>query len=217
MNPAPNFDRLARLYRWMERFSFGSQLMRCRCAFMQDCQGACRGLALGDGDGRFTARLLRENLAIRIDAVDASAAMLAAMLRRAGPHAARVHAIRADLRGWQPPNPPYDLIVAHFVLDCLTTEEVQTLAETLAHAASPDAVWILSEFAIPANWFGRWAARPLVTTLYQAFGWLTGLDLRSLPDYSQALQRAGFVLQKRLCRLGGMLTSERWVLTQALE
>jgi hypothetical protein len=102
------------------------------------------------------------------------------------------------------------LIVSHFVLDCLTTEEVQTLAVTLARAVSPDSLWIISEFAVPTNWFGWLVARPVVWALYRAFGWLTGLEVRSLPDHSIALRQAGFILQERKRWLGGLLISELW-------
>jgi hypothetical protein len=210
MNPPPNFNRLARLYRWMELVSFGPWLMRCRCAFLGECCSARHALALGDGDGRFTARLLHANPAIRIDAVDVSQAMLETLVYRAGPYANRVCTHVADLRSWQPEKPPYDLIVSHFSLDCLTTSEVRSLATALARAVSQGALWIISEFAIPAGWFGWLVARPTVWALYHAFGFLTGLQVRNLPNHSAALLQAGFTLQKRRCWLGGMLTSELW-------
>jgi hypothetical protein len=134
--------------------------------------------------------------------------MLEALVRRAHPHKARVNAFKADIRSWQPEKPSYDLIVSHFVLDCLTTKEVQSLTSKLACAVSPGSSWIVSEFAVPANWFGRLVARPVVWALYRAFGWLTGLRVRSLPDHSIALWQAGFFLQKSKQWLGGLLISE---------
>ena len=210
MNPPPNFNRLARLYLWMELISFGPWLMLCRCAYLNECCAARHALALGDGDGRFTARLLRENSAIKVDAVDVSPAMLEALVYRASPDTDRIHAFHADIRRWQPEDPPYDLIVSHFVLDCLTTVEVQSLAATLARAVSPGSLWIISDFAVPTNWFGWLVARPAVWALYRAFGWLTGLQVRSLPDHSIALRQAGFILQERKRWLGGLIISELW-------
>lgn len=218
MNPPPNFNRLAGFYRWMELASFGPWLFRARCAFLDDL-GACRhALVLGDGDGRFTARLLGANPAVRIDAVDASSAMLQSLLRRAGQDAARVRIQRADARLWQPSAPPgdwpqdrpIDLIATHFFLDCLTTGEVQALAEMLRGAVSPSASWVLSEFAIPSGWFGQLLARPVVWGLYRAFGWLTGLAVRTLPDHGAALRQAGFTLKERRTWLAGLLVSELW-------
>src|ERR1039458_8191329 len=155
MSAPPNYNRRARIYRWMELASFGPWLWWCRCTFLDSLPGCRRALVIGDGDGRFTARLLRANPAVQIDAVDASTAMLASLLRRAGSDPPRVPPYGAAARQWQPANPPYDLIVAHFFLDCLTTEEIDLLAATLHKAASPQALWLVSEFAIPAGWFGR--------------------------------------------------------------
>jgi SAM-dependent methyltransferase len=210
MNPPPNFNRLSRLYLWMELASFGPWLMHCRCAFLNECCAARYALALGDGDGRFTHRLLRKNSTIQIDAVDASPTMLEALACQASPDTARLRVFHADVRQWQPENPPYDLIVSHFFLDCLTTVEVQSLAANLARAVSPGSQWIVSEFAVPANWFGRLIAQPAVWALYRAFGWLTGLKVRSLPDHCLALRQAGFILQERKRWLGGLLISELW-------
>jgi hypothetical protein len=214
MNAPPDFNRLARLYRWMECFTFGPWLGLTRQSFLGDLVDCRRALVLGDGDGRFTGRLLRANPAVRVDAVDASAAMLEALLRRAGPHGDRVRIHLADIRGWELPAPlaasPYDLIVTHFFLDCLTTQEIESLAVRLRPTVSPRALWIVSEFAVPPGRFGRFFARPLVSCLYFSFGLLTGLELRSLPDHAFALRRAGFTMLERRSRLKGLLIAERW-------
>ncbi|MEI9967140.1 MAG: class I SAM-dependent methyltransferase [Terracidiphilus sp.] len=207
---APNFDRLVKLYRWMELFTFGPFLTRCRQAFLFELVSARRAVVLGDGDGRFTAELLRVNSKVLIDAVDASPAMLRALLRRADRNAIRVSVHCADARDWQPANPPYDLVVSHFFLDCLTTDEVSALAAKVRDAVSPSVTWIVSEFALSHNWFGRSIARPLVWLLYHAFGLLTGLKIRSLPEHHGALRNAGFSLTQRQCWLFGLLVSEMW-------
>jgi hypothetical protein len=167
---------------------------------------------LGDGDGRFTACLLNTNPSVQIRAVDASAAMLRALVRRAGPHAGRVTTQLADARRWRP-NPedqPYDAIFTHFFLDCLTTAEIQSMAETLRPSLSPSAIWVVSDFAVPRGGYGQFIARPLIWTLYRVFAALTGLAVRRLPDHNFALRTAGFVLRERQTRLGGLLISEVW-------
>jgi len=158
-----------------------------------------------------TAQLLRVNSAIEIDAVDLSAAMLRTLLSRAGHNAARVRVHCADARTWQPANPPYDLVVAHFFLDCLTEDEVRSLADRLRGALSPTGLWVVSEFAIPEGAFGRWIARPVVWLLYRTFGLLTGLAIRNLPHHAVALRAAGFTLRKRSSWLNGLLIAEVWV------
>ncbi len=216
MNAPPDLNRLAGLYRWMEMATFGPWLSWRRAAYLSEL-GQCRqALVLGDGDGRFTARLLRTNLHVEVDAVDASTAMLRALIRNAGPHAGRVRAYCADIRLWEPANPPYDLVAAHFFLDFLTTGEVGALARTLRQAVTPSALWVVSEFAIPQNAFGRVAARPIVGGLYLGFHWLTGLTVRTLPDHPGALREAGFALRARRARLGGLLVSELWAPAEKL-
>jgi SAM-dependent methyltransferase len=209
----------------MELFSFGPWLAKCRCAFLGELGRSRHALILGDGDGRFTAQLLRSNRTVEVDAVDLSPAMLRALVRRAGLHASRVRSHHADIRNWRPGKPSeidhflpqnrqknavFDLVITHFFLDCLTTSEAQTLAESLHPHLAPDAIWLISEFAIPHGIFGRLVARPLISALYLAFGWLTGLAVRRLPDHHTALNAAGFRLSQTQTHLHGLLVSELW-------
>jgi SAM-dependent methyltransferase len=214
MNPAPRFDALARPYRWLELFSFGPLLMRARTFFLDQlvCNSVTmrRALVLGDGDGRFTALLLKALPGLEVDAVDASPPMLDALVKSSGLAAARLRTDCADVRGFEPPRPPYDLFVTHFFLDCLTTEEVAALALRLRATSRPGALWIVSEFAVPGGLYGRVIARPLVWLLYRVFAVLTGLRVRALPRHAEALAGAGFALAARRSWLGGLLTSELW-------
>lgn len=211
-----DFNGLARIYRWMEWCSFGPFLWNCRCAFLHRLRRHQRALVIGDGDGRFAARLLQENASVAVDAVDASSAMLAELEDRAGTNRARLRTHVADARSFLPPRRNYDLVVTHFFLDCLTTEEATRLASRLRKHVTENATWIVSEFAIPPGWYGRAIARPLITGLYWAFGWLTGLEIRRLPSYRSGLLRAGWRLQQERKWLGGLLVSELWHPAQKL-
>ena len=201
MSQPPNFNHLAGPYRWMERLTFGPFLALCRSTFLAQAKSLRHALILGDGDGRFTARLLRANPEIQVDAVDISSQMLRALTHRAAVFAAapdasiRLRTHRVSALSFVPDR-RYDLIVTHFFLDCLTTEEIQTLATRLRPTLSPSALWIVSEFAIPPNLYGRLVARPLIAALYRVFGLLTGLAVRTLLE--------------RRSRLAGLLVSELW-------
>lgn len=207
---APEFDRLARVYRWMEWLTFGPFLQRCRCAWLSSLTGHRRALILGDGDGRFTSRLLQTNPAIHIDAVDASPAMLNQLAKRSP--ASRIHTHVADARTFAPARHDYDLIATHFFLDCLTELEVTVLASRLRRHASPGATWIVSDFAIPPNLYGRAFAAPLIRALYLAFRLLTRLQVRTLPDHHTALSQSGWSLRSEQELLGGLLISQAWIL-----
>lgn len=205
-----NFDRLAAVYRWMEWLSFGPVLWWCRCAFLGEMRDRRRALIFGDGDGRFTARLLGENPGMQIETIDASPAMLAALLRRARANAVRVQTACLDARDWQPGSAFHDLIVTHFFLDCLSSREVQSLAVRVRESAQPHAIWVVSEFVVSESRFGRWIAQPVVSTLYRAFGVLTGLRQRRLPGHREAMRAAGFHLLREKRWLAGLLVSELW-------
>jgi hypothetical protein len=218
-NAAPNFDRVARIYRWLEYLTFGPLLWRCRIHFLPQLGHCRRALILGDGDGRFTARLLCGNPDLEATAIDCSPRMIASLQRASAAHASRLKTQVADLRDWQwaaaanmsgNMSANYDLIVTHFFLDCLTTEEVAALSARLAHAASPGALWLVSEFAIPSSFFGHYLAAPLVAALYRAFRLLTGLAPQSLPDHPQALAASGWSLHSQRTHFAGLLLSQLW-------
>lgn len=208
---APDFGRLAPLYRWMEWFSFGPCLWWCRTAFLSHMAHAKRALAIGDGDGRFTARLLEVNADVTVDAVDLSPAMLERLKLNAGRNVERVRTTVADASTWAPDDSSqFDLVYTHFFLDCLTDDEVAQLAARLAAVLATGGTWVVSEFAIPKRGAVRLLARPLVAFLYRAFGLLTGLAVRRLPDYRAALRATGLTLQDQQTHLWGILVSERW-------
>jgi ubiquinone/menaquinone biosynthesis C-methylase UbiE len=209
----PDFSHLAKIYRWMELFSFGPWLERCRTAFLLDISACRSALVLGDGDGRFTAQLLRKNPFIHVDAVDASPAMLSELLRRAGTDSTRVDVHPADARTLNFPGSQYDLIATHFFLDCLTDQEFVALAMRLRFCVAPGALWVVSEFAVPPNLFGKFVARPLIAALYRIFGAMTGLKIRSIPNYPAILLQNGFVLTLKRSLLAGLLVSELWSAT----
>lgn len=207
---AANFNGLARVYRWLEWFTFGSILWRCRCAFLGEMKNRRAALVIGDGDGRFTARLLECNSQVVVEAQDASEAMLHQLRLRA---AGNINRVRTRLTDARRPNflaGRFDLVATHFFLDCLTTSEVEALAVQIRGRLEPDAVWVISEFAVPDNLFGLLVARPLVSALYFAFGWLTGLTIRKLPEHHHALRTAGFVLRQQRKWFRGLLVSEVW-------
>ncbi|HWZ52803.1 MAG TPA: class I SAM-dependent methyltransferase [Granulicella sp.] len=215
-----NFDLIARLYRPLEYLTLGCALERCRCHFLPDLTPRTRALVLGDGDGRFLARLLDQNPTLRADAVDTSATMLALLDARCGPAQSRLRTHHTDALTFAASQPaePYDLVVTHFFLDCLTQTEVDALAArivpslTQSEAGPEAALWLLSDFRIPAGPL-KLPARLLVRCLYLAFRILTGLRVTALPDHQNALTRAGLTCIARHRSLGGVLTTELWGLS----
>jgi SAM-dependent methyltransferase len=216
----PNFDLIARPYRWMEYATFGPLLEHTRFYRIPELTTARCALVIGDGDGRFVARFLKENPDVLVDVVDLSAKMLRlleARVQKPGPEAHRRIAIyRADIRDFSPPETApatgYDLVVTHFFLDCLTHADLEGLLSRLRPHLAPGARWLVSEFQIPESGLSAGMSRLVVSGLYRAFGLLTGLEVRGLPAWEMLLERFGFSRFDQRTWLGGLLTSEIWKL-----
>ena len=201
----PNFNRIARLYRWAEYLTLGPLLERTRLHHLPALAHRQRALILGDGDGRFTAALLTRYPGLSVHAVDLSSSMLA-LLKTRSP-AAETH--RLDARTHLPPG-PYDLVITHFFLDCLTQPELDSLLGRTLPLLTPNALWLLSEFRTPPGAL-HWPARLYIRALYLAFRILTGLRTTRVPDYTAAFRSAGLTPIAKHRRLAGILTTELWL------
>lgn len=208
MSTAPDFNLIAGFYRWLEYLTLGPLLERCRSHHLPRLNGKRQALILGDGDGRFTARLLAANPLLHADAVDRSSNMLALLGRRAAFAGARLRVHHRDALKLEP-SPAPDLIVTHFFLDCLTQAEVSALVPRLAARLQPGGFWLVSEFRIPPGWL-RWPARIYIRSLYLAFRILTGLRVTRLPDYTTPLLRSGLEPIAIHLSLFGLLSTGLW-------
>ena len=197
----------------MEYLSFGPLLERCRLAHLPALAFARRALVIGDGDGRFTARLLAGNSSVQIDAVDASPVMLRLLEQRAARQGtqSRVSTFCADARSFTPQLRDYDLVVTHFFLDCLSAAETEDFIRRIRPHLAPKARWLVSDFQVPKD--GRLRAvfaRVLIASLYIAFRLLTGLRTRAIPEWRDLLRQSGFSCEATRIWPGGFLIAELW-------
>jgi SAM-dependent methyltransferase len=214
MTRSPNFDRIARPYRWLEYLTLARSLERCRFHFLPQLGDSTHALVLGDGDGRFLARLMAANPHLKADAVDLSATMLTLLRNRCAPatSSTRLQTHQADALAFVHAHSPvekYDLVVTHFFLDCLTQPQLDALATSIASQLTPNALWLVSDFRIPSGPM-RLPARLLVRGLYLAFRVLTGLRSTQLPDHASSLMLAGLTRIALHHSLLGLLTTELW-------
>ena len=205
----PNFDRVARLYRWAEYLSLGPLLQRTRVHFLPQLSKCRSAFVLGDGDGRFLARLLTQNPSLHALAVDTSKTMLELLQERCATASDRLRLQQTSALTAVPPD-DVDLIVTHFFLDCLTQSEVDELAQRIAAQSQPETLWLLSDFQVPPSGAARPLARLYIRALYVAFRLLTGLGVQHLPDPQAALAHAGFKRIAQHQRLFGVIYTELW-------
>lgn len=209
----PNFDRIATIYRWGEYLSLGPLLQRTRTLLLNQLGNPHHALVLGDGDGRFVEQLLLRYPQCTALAADISASMLDKLRRRclhSVPNAAtRLTTLQRSALEIDPP-PSTDLVVTHFLLDCFSQQDVDILVSRIASQLAPGTLWLVSDFALPANALLRPLARLYIASLYGAFRLLTGLRVNQLPDPQPSLQRNGMRRITRSTLLGGLLYTELW-------
>jgi len=218
MPAEPDFDRVARIYRWAEYASLGPLLELARRHFLPALRECRRTMTLGDGDGRFLARLMAQNPLMQAVAVDTSTAMLG-LLRRNCVHEAenakeRLTLVKASALETMPALET-DLIVSHFFLDCLTQVEVDALTKSYAARLQPETLWLVSDFALPHAAWLRPLAALYIRALYFAFRVLTGLRVTRLPEQQMSLENAGFARVERKEFIGGLVYTELWRLGRA--
>jgi SAM-dependent methyltransferase len=205
-----DFDRLARPYRMLEYLTLGRMLEQTREYFLPSLKESRNALVLGDGDGRFLAKLLRENSKLYATAVDTSTTMLQLLSERCQPYSNRLQVHHADARHALPrTSEPYDLVVTHFFLDCLNQDELCQLVSSIKPLLEPYARWVVSDFRIPDGIL-RLPAWFYVRGLYLCFRILTGLRTTRLPDHPTVMNDTGFVCTGRQFLLAGVLATEIW-------
>lgn len=208
-----SFDRLAPVYRVMERVLAGDKLQRCRLAHLPKTREARKALLLGEGHGRFIIPLLQANPTVQITCIDASAAMLAQTKRamtRAGLDPASVEFVCTDIFDWYPDTNGFDFIATHFFLDCFRADQLAVLLPKLASLATPDACWLVADFCTPGQGLAKLRAQAILWSMYRFFRVVTRLPATRLTDYTKSLSEQGFKLTARETFDWGLLRADCW-------
>lgn len=208
-----SFDALAPHYRWMEAVAAGSLLQRCRTRFLREAITARRVLVLGPGRGRFVRAVLDVNAECRMTLVDSSARMLERIQRdldRRRVPEGRVTFQHDDIRTWEGTPGAFDVVASHFFLDCFRASEIEAIVPRVARAATDDARWLLSDFAVPERGWARWRARGIHAAMYGFFRATAGISAHRLTGPDPYLARAGFRLHHRARLNFGLLHADVW-------
>ena len=139
-----------------------------------------------------------------------SPAMLARSASPRGPDAARVHTYCADARAWQPSlgiTTSWSPIFSSIASPLGGSFPGRTVARRCFPFGRLGCFGVCNSRGLV--WPVRGAAGDRL--LYRAFGVLTGLEVRGLPDHHSALSEAGFRFGQRRAWLRGLLVSEIWI------
>lgn len=191
---ATGFDRVAAVYRLLERLAFGRALERARFAHLSALRSCRSILIVGDGDGRCLEAVLGLAREALVTSIDSSGAMLAMAKRRAeaAGHADRVTFECADIRTMALPIGRHDAVLTMFVLDCFTPEDAAEIVRRLGAAVTPAGLWLFADFAVPDRGWRRLHARLQVTLLYAFFRWQTAIGASRLPPSEALIAAQGF-------------------------
>ena len=208
-----SFDRLALHYRWLESVLAGPKLQRLRTAWPTELPQVRRAPLVGEGPGRFLLPFLEAQPEVEIVYLDASPAMHRVAQRslvRSGLSSTRIRWIEAQLPTALGQIGPVDLIATHFFLDCFTAAQLPDLIQDLAHLATPEAHWLVSDFRIPSSGFPRWRAQAIHRLMYAFFRLTTRLPARTLTPPDAWLSEQGFRLIRRRVTDWGLLHADWW-------
>ena len=106
------------------------------------------------------------------------------------------------------PEAPFDLVVSHFFLDCFAEPELAHLLSRVRHAVCQDAIWIVSDFAIPE--------RAPATPVRQAHRARTLSGLRSADRTDHPPPAGSWALMRKPMELEDRRSSVRFAHQRAL-
>lgn len=211
LSETAKFDGLAPYYHWMETVLAGRKLERCRNAFLTHINNPQRVLLVGEGHGKFLAEIVRRWPQSKITCLDVSAGMIAASkkhLKRRGLNTSRTTFLCGNL--FTVPLEEYDLIATHFLLDCLTPEQLAMAIAKLASHLRPGGRWMLSDFQLPASGWKRLRAQCIHWLMYRFFRAVTDLPAEKITNPVPLLERNGVICINRREFDWGLLHAELW-------
>ncbi len=154
--------------------------------------------------------LLDRHPGTRVDVVEPSAGMIARS-RRTLPGGAPVTFHRSRLEDTAPDPEAYDLVAAHFFLDCFDPAGQRGQIAIIDRALRPGGTLLIADFQMPPSGaLARLRARTLLWTMYRFFHLATGLETDRLSDPDPALEAVHLQLVKRQVTNAGFLRSDMW-------
>ena len=216
MDPTPDYDRIARPYRFLEWLAFGSTLQEARTAFLKDLVPRRSILILGEGDGRFIQELTQHSLKGSIVVVEPSRTMIRLAERRLSDEArSRVAFFTDDIRLWSPPKDslPFDALVTLFFWDQYPPEEQESIVTRLQPWLQPGAAWLFADFSEtrPKKFPQAFARDFALRALYRFFQRTTGIPARFIHDPCPFFMRFGWSRKRRASWKNEWIQSDLWV------
>jgi ubiquinone/menaquinone biosynthesis C-methylase UbiE len=204
-----SFCRIARVYNLLEKLVFKDALEKTRIACLDSISEAKRILLLGEGDGRFLAKLTSINPDCLVTVLDASPIMLAlAKTRVPTMFQGEIHFCKEDVTKFPFPFEAFDAVVSHFFLDCFTEEMLSGLLEKLSSTLRPSGKWLIADFVEPSpNTLHSLPQFLCLRILYAFFGLTCGIEARRVVSPHKILRTHGLRESRCISFSNGFLAS----------
>ena len=204
-----NFDRLAPHYDWLEALTAGGLLDRARTVWLGALERRKHVLSVGEGHGKFAQAFVKRFPFTQLTCVEGSRRMLERAQRRTAHAPTPIKWIHSDFLRWVPQE-KYDALVTCFFLDCFPPDTLAKTIARLAACATPDAVWLIVDFSVPAHGFARWRATLVHSLMYKFFRIVTALPARRQTPPDDLLRAQGFQLERRQEFEWGLIRADVW-------
>ncbi|MFT3867807.1 MAG: class I SAM-dependent methyltransferase [Nibricoccus sp.] len=204
-----NFDRLAPHYDWLEAVTAGARLQRARTQWLEALAGCRNILSVGEGHGRFAAACTRRFPGAQLTCVERSRGMLTQAQIKIDSGSFKIDWVLADVLSWQALR-KYDAVVTCFFLDCFPADVLPRVIAKLANCATDDAIWLVTDFAIPSQGLARQRAHFVHWLMYRFFRVAVGLPANRLVVPDELLAAEGFHVEARHDAEWGLLRSDLW-------
>lgn len=204
-----SFCRFARAYNFLEKLVFKDALEKTRFACLDSIAEAKRILLLGEGDGRFLAKLTSINPDCLITVLDASPIMLAlAKAKVPAMFQGEIYFCKEDATKIPFPFEAFDAVVSHFFFDCFTEETLSALLEKLSSTLRPSGKWLIADFVEPSpNTLHSLPQFLCLRILYAFFRLTCGIEARRVISLHKILRTHGLCESRCISFSNGLLTS----------
>lgn len=163
-------------------------------------------MVVGDGDGRFTAELLRVRPDLRVDYVECSKGMVKLAQQRIEQLEVgeSVHWATENINEWK--GSGYDLVVTHFLLDCFEGDDLTLLIDSLYGKLNSRGYWLSSDFNPSVGWW----ARIWVKLMYLFFRLVASLKASHLTPFEPLFKTLGMSSEAEFTSFRGFIYSSLW-------
>ena len=207
MDRTNGFDAVAWYYDRLARIVFGKSICRSQTCFLSTLSSTSNILVLGGGTGWWLKEFLQKKPGCRILYVDASPAMLNLAKKAVGDD--KRITFRLGTENSIKEVHEFDAVITFFFLDLFSHEKLRDVIAGIKIALKPNARWLVSDF-INTTW---WHAC-ILSVMYFFFRISTGLQNKSLPDWTGLLLESNLRVLEHKMFFGNFIKSGLYQTTE---